>query len=187
MPIWGAGNSAWVYCTTASSSATTYTVVYANQTASTSLPFGTDYADTYAGLQAEWRASGQVRPPLSAEAIAAADRAARVLVDEADKRAAALLLANLTAEQAEDYRRTQSFVVVQPLQFGRPARRYRITFRLAGNVYLLDDEGLDVERYCIHAQEPIPVADNMLAQKLMLEADEEQFLRVANRTRLRAA
>lgn len=122
-----------------------------------------------------------------AEYRAAREAELLVAAAEADKRAEALLLVNLTAEQAEDYRRTKSFEVIQPLQFGRPVRRYRITFKFAGNVFLVDEQGRAVAQYCIHAREPIPIADNMLAQKLMLEADEEQFLRVANRTVLRAA
>jgi hypothetical protein len=36
-------------------------------------------------------------------------------------------------------------------------------------------------RLCCHCDHTIPVYDNMLAQKLTLECDEEAFLRLANR------
>ena len=47
----------------------------------------------------------------------------------------------------------------------------------------LDEGGRPAEVYCIHPSEWVPHEDNMLAQKLMLEYDEESFLRIANRSR----
>lgn len=105
----------------------------------------------------------------------------RVIADEADKRAEALLLANLTPEQAAQYRRDRRFDVAVGL------RLYRISWGWAGNVHLINSSGDLMAKFCIHPTEAVPFADNMLAQKLMLEADEAQFWRVANRTVLRAA
>jgi hypothetical protein len=48
-------------------------------------------------------------------------------------------------------------------------------------VHLLDDKGSIVGRYCIHPRD-VPAPDAMLAQKLWLENNEAEFLRVANFT-----
>jgi hypothetical protein len=62
-----------------------------------------------------------------------------------------------------------------------------LTIAYAGNVKLLGNDGLPVKRYCIHADSRLPYEDQMLAQKMLLEANEAEFLRVANMTQLRAA
>lgn len=96
--------------------------------------------------------------------------------DEADKRALALLMSHLTPEQARQYRMERQFEV-------RTAeRRYRIRHGWAGNIEQLDGKGIVVARFCIHPSFPVPTDDNVLSQKLMIEANEELFLRTANRT-----
>ncbi len=95
-------------------------------------------------------------------------------------RAESLLLSALTPDQTKDFRKTSEFTVIS--KDGK--RTYRITYGIAGNVILIE-KGKPVARYCIHPT-GIPTEDVMLAQKLMLETDEESFLRIANRTPLAA-
>lgn len=62
---------------------------------------------------------------------------------------------------------------------------YRIKRGYAGNVELLDAaKQRGVERFCIHPTEHVPDADAMLGQKLLLEANEDEFRRIANKTKL---
>jgi hypothetical protein len=56
-------------------------------------------------------------------------------------------------------------------------RIYRIN---GGVVTRIDSEGKPLTRYCIHPVDYIPGEDWAIAQKLMLETDEKEFLRVAN-------
>lgn len=64
------------------------------------------------------------------------------------------------------------------------SRTYRIEHGYAGNVKLLDAKGVPVRRYCIHADSRLPYEDQMLAQKLLLESNEMEFLKIANKTEL---
>jgi len=66
------------------------------------------------------------------------------------------------------------------------AIKYLIKKGRAGNVVSIKD-GKPVEKYCIHPDDPeMPDEDCMLAQLLLLTHDEQEFLRIANRTRLAA-
>jgi hypothetical protein len=99
-------------------------------------------------------------------------------VAEAKERAEALLRYSLDEEQAKRFAERREFVVTS-----RSGRRYRITHGTAGNVLELHPESeKTLARYCIHPAAHLPEADVMLAQKLLLETDEEAFLRIANRT-----
>jgi hypothetical protein len=98
----------------------------------------------------------------------------------AEGRADALLKCLLAADQRAQYDREQAFEVLTCRE-GR-TRRYRLRRGFAGNVYLLDESGREIEKFCIHTSQDIPVADNLIAQKLLLEGDEEAFLRIANRS-----
>jgi hypothetical protein len=102
---------------------------------------------------------------------------------EARARARVLLEEHLTEEQRAVLSREKFFEVLS--RDGR--RRYRITHGRAGNVYLLGPDGRPVTRYCAHPVDRVPDEDTMLAQKLMLESCEEDFLRLANATPLRPA
>ncbi len=98
---------------------------------------------------------------------------------EVTARAESLLLSALNPIQAKDFRTTREFTVIS--KDGK--RTYRITYGIAGNVILIE-KGKPVARYCIYPI-GIPIEDVMLAQKLMLETDEESFIRIANRTPIR--
>jgi hypothetical protein len=85
-------------------------------------------------------------------------------------RAEALLWAWLSPAQRQQYRARRWFEVTTA-----SGRRYRI---LRGGVVRLDPRG---SGFCIEATSPVPVADEMLANKLLLETDERRFLATAHR------
>jgi hypothetical protein len=91
---------------------------------------------------------------------------------EAQRRAEALLLGWLSPGQRAQYRARGWFEVTTARGF-----RYRV---LRGGVVRLDPRG---SAYCIEATSPVPVADEMLASKLLLETDERRFLATAHRYR----
>jgi hypothetical protein len=96
--------------------------------------------------------------------------AAGVRRRQARLRAEALLWAWLSPAQRKQYRARRWFEVTTA-----SGRRYRI---LRGGVVRLDPRG---SGYCIEATSPVPVADEMLANKLLLETDERRFLATAHR------
>ena len=93
---------------------------------------------------------------------------------QARLRAEALLWAWLSPAQRQQYRARRWFEVTSA-----SGRRYRI---LQGGVVRLHPRG---SAYCIEATSPVPVADEMLANKLLLETDERRFLATAHRFRSR--
>jgi hypothetical protein len=96
--------------------------------------------------------------------------AALVRRRKARLRAEALLWAWLSPAQRKQYRARRWFEVTTT-----SGRRYRI---LRGGVVRIDPHG---SGYCIEATSPVPVADEMLANKLLLETDERRFLATAHR------
>lgn len=96
----------------------------------------------------------------------------------ADERADRLLREFLTVDQLAQLAERRWFETV-----GRSGRRYRLTPAVA-RVCELDEAGQAVASFCIHPDDGYPSADVVLAQKLLLEADEALFLRTANRTPL---
>jgi hypothetical protein len=85
-------------------------------------------------------------------------------------RAEALLWAWLSPAQRRQYRARRWFEVT-----AASGCCYRI---LRGGVVRLHPRG---SAYCIEAISPVPVADEMLANKLLLETDERRFLATAYR------
>jgi hypothetical protein len=96
---------------------------------------------------------------------------------EADKRAEELLVKNLDKEQRKQFEKEGKFKVV--LHDGKFFEIYK---GWSGNVRELSKDGKPIARLCIHPQERVPLADLMLAQKLMLETNRELFEKTANRT-----
>lgn len=96
--------------------------------------------------------------------------------DETKLRAKELLLSCLTESQKEDFLKTERFIVT-----GSLGTRYRIEAHQMYNIRKLDDRYNVVARYCALPTQRLPVYDVMLAQKCVLETDEEQFLKVANK------
>jgi hypothetical protein len=107
--------------------------------------------------------------------------------DDARTRARELLLRNLTPEQRDTLEKHKWFIV----EGGVSKTRYRIhdCGHLVGNIAVLAAGGALFDgrpgvthRLCGHLRDgQIPLNDNLLAQKLMLEGSEEEFLRLANR------
>jgi hypothetical protein len=97
-------------------------------------------------------------------------RATLVHRRQARLRAEALLWAWLSPAQRKQYRARRWFEVTTA-----SGRRYRI---LRGGVVRLHPRG---SAYCIEATSPVPIADEMLANKLLLETDERRFLATAHR------
>jgi hypothetical protein len=89
---------------------------------------------------------------------------------QARVRAEALLLAWLSPDQRAQYRSRGWFEVTTA-----SGRRYRV---MPSGVVRVEPRR---SGYCIEAVSPVPVADEMLANKLLLETDERRFLATAHR------
>jgi hypothetical protein len=92
----------------------------------------------------------------------------------AEFRARELLVANLTPEQRAEFEAGGSFVVVG----SKTGKTYRIRKGWENNVRSPEEDGTDTV-YCIHPGIRVPEHDNMLTQKLLLELNEEAFLKEA--------
>lgn len=106
------------------------------------------------------------------------------------RRAETLLLEHLTDDQIQSWRKNKQFTV----HTADGKRLYSIAYGMAGNIRLVKLEGeapvskhghpLKVGNcFCMHVYHPdgeVPTEDNVLAQKLIIEANEEEFLRLAN-------
>ena len=99
---------------------------------------------------------------------------------EIEARAHELLLEFLDESQKKEYLAKNYFHLEILDGKTSEVKRYRIEKGFAGNVRRVDASGKILKRYCIHPIERVPDEDCMLTQKLLLETDEEQFLRVAN-------
>ncbi|GAC1642855.1 MAG: hypothetical protein NVS4B2_32510 [Chloroflexota bacterium] len=94
----------------------------------------------------------------------------------AQKRARTLLLSNLHKQQRRTLKRKGHFDVISS-----KGNVYRIATMLPYNVRLVGDAKPSRMFFCLEAEDPnLPVEDVLLAQKLMLENDEGEFLRLAN-------
>lgn len=93
----------------------------------------------------------------------------------AEQRAEELLLEHLTADQREQYRVAMEFLVIS-----ESGKRFKVKKGFVQNIFELDDAGKPLRRYCIHPKGDFPTGDAMLAQVLMLEGAEQEFLRIAN-------
>lgn len=110
----------------------------------------------------------------------------KLFTDTAKARARKLLFSMLNADQQKELDEKNHFHLTVHSRDGS-MKVYRIEHGYAGNVKLLGVDGQPVKRYCIHADYRLPYEDQMLAQKLLLETNEPEFLRIANMTQLRAA
>lgn len=94
---------------------------------------------------------------------------------EADERAEELLRAHLTEEQRRQLDEQHAFVMRSEL-----GRTYRISRGRVRNIAQLNEDGKGIAILCAHPTMHVPDPDTMLAQKLMLETDEDSFRRIAN-------
>lgn len=94
---------------------------------------------------------------------------------EAKDRACRLLRERLTRDQRASFDRDKSFELV-----GRSGKKYRLRCRRVGNIEQLADDGKVAVVYCVHPADFVPDEDTLLAQKLWLEAADEELLAKAN-------
>jgi hypothetical protein len=137
------------------------------------------YEETAKQRRARLKQEREQRAEWERRRIAAEERDAQLRAEQEAAVATAekLLREHLAEEQVAEYDRLKAFLVK-----AQSGRTYRIKKGWAGNVELLNDEGQPIMRFCIHPRESVPEQDNMLAQKFLLENDEESFERIANKT-----
>jgi hypothetical protein len=99
---------------------------------------------------------------------------------EAQERAEALLREVLTVAEYDQLDERGYLDVPSPSD---PTRSYRVP-RRGGRVAIVED-GVEVESLCVAPVESVPPGDVILIHKLMIEGDEQEYLRRANRYRLR--
>ena len=104
---------------------------------------------------------------------------ARLQREAAARKAKELLREILDAKQREQFDKTEWFFVI-----GQSGKRYRVRHGWAGNIDEVTEDDMVVASYCIHPQSRVPIEDSMLVQKLMLETDEDRFVKIANKTTL---
>lgn len=93
----------------------------------------------------------------------------------ARERSRQLLLRCLTAAQRAEFERTRAFKVR-----GKSGQQYRITYGPTANVEVITPSGAVCRRLCAGPVD-VPIPALMLAQKLMLETREAEFVRIAER------
>lgn len=99
---------------------------------------------------------------------------------EADQRAEKILHEALTNKQRAELR-DRGFFTMETIRPSGERRTYRIKRGRSGNVEQIDPtSGRVLKRLCAHPIMHVPDPDTMLAQKLMLETMEDEFLRIAN-------
>ncbi len=98
---------------------------------------------------------------------------------EAQERAEELLRSLVGDEEYRQLNRRGYLEVPSP---SRPRRSYRVP-RHQGQVKVFED-GVPVMALCVQSVEPIPDGDAVLMHKLMIEGNEEEYLRLANRFEL---
>lgn len=91
----------------------------------------------------------------------------------AHERSLTLLLQCLTPAQRAEFAASRAFIVR-----GESGQRYRITYGDIANVEVLARSGMVLRQLCAGPVD-IPTPAVMLAQKLMLETQESEFLRIA--------
>ena len=84
-----------------------------------------------------------------------------------------LLVRCLTPAQREEFARSNAFKVR-----GESGQQYRITYATTANIEVLGQSGIVGGQLCA-GPVGVPIPAVMLAQKLMLETQESEFLRIA--------
>lgn len=90
-----------------------------------------------------------------------------------NKKAEKLLLSYLSKSQKKQYKQDKTFVAIG----SSTKTKYQINPWEQINVYALDSSGVNVTgKMCVVFSDSIPIEDHMLAQKLLIETNEEEFL-----------
>lgn len=116
--------------------------------------------------------------PEQQAAFEAADAARQAKWQVVSKKAEQLWLSHLTDAQRQQWLDV-GYVDVPSAR----GRRYRLKNQRSGNVYLLDDQGREVRKYCAYANDPggyLPDGDHWFTQLLTLRFNERAFLAMAN-------
>jgi hypothetical protein len=95
---------------------------------------------------------------------------------DADERAERLLLDNLNESQRVMYEQAKKIIV----KGNETGDEYEIALGRSRNIRVVGADGRYKRTLCAHPAELVPNADTVLAQKLMLECAEREFLRIAN-------
>jgi hypothetical protein len=176
----------YLYSGTATSSGVCraqYWIEWNSRTANVTVPLRpvAPYVIGHAPTPQVIRTPGQVARDEARQMQQEVERAKRL--QAAADRAWALLLKHLSPEQRAEVEieregglTARYFHVV-----AASGRRYQVRIGSHGNVREVDEKGNAVAALCINAAN-VPQADNALAQKLMIEADEERFRKIANIT-----
>lgn len=132
------------------------------------------------GWSGDW---GQIRYTYEVEDETEAEDETEI--DEARERADRLLQEGLSRRQRRELRRARRFTVYNR----RSRRRYRIIAGMGkhGNIEEIDADGSVVNEICAAPAGALPEGDYLLAQKLHLELNEEEFRQAANITPVRRA
>lgn len=118
-----------------------------------------------------------IKPRLVEEAIR--EKGLEEGVRQAETKARQLLVMCLTPEQIAEFNEKQSFTLtVDHKVSGFPTGAFRIKKGSAFNVEHIESG----ETFCVVSQEKVPVYDQMLTQKLLLENEPERFFKTANRS-----
>jgi hypothetical protein len=146
----------------------------------------TAYTQSYAGAydwttQIQWtEGTGsewiQIPNPDPVVPIAPALSFERVQV--INRKARELLLQHLNDLQRRNWLEHNFFDLMVP-----SGRRYRLKPGLYHNVFLLDQKGKEIREYCAYSKDPggtLPNEDNVFAQMLTLQYEENEFLSKAN-------
>lgn len=99
---------------------------------------------------------------------------------QAENKARSLLVMCLTPEQLAEFNEKSSFTInVEHRVSGFPTGAFRIRKGSSFNVAHVESG----ETFCVVSREKVPVYDQMLTQKLLLEQEPERFFKTANRSR----
>lgn len=189
-------SSVWNNWSATAASATTYTVntkVWNNWAANTSVTATSDYSINL--TWDSWNKTIVRARPVVQVVESEEDKAARLIRQEvlraqreeqdrqramAIKRADRLLESVLSSAQKSQLKDKDYFLLKS-----QSGKIYRIRKGRSTNVDLLDENGKVVDILCAYPGLNVPDGDTMAAQKIMLECDEADFLKIAIRHRTR--
>lgn len=109
---------------------------------------------------------------------------AQILEEERlEKIAENLLLDHMDEEQKKEYEEVGHFHVIS-----QDGNRYRVEKKRSGNVVQekeVDGKVVDVLRCCLHSRASVPLGDDLLSAMILLKGDEQEYLRLANKSEIR--
>jgi hypothetical protein len=108
------------------------------------------------------------------DGIAAKKKAEKKREDTVKRRSRKILFSLLNETQREEFKKKKSFHVV-----GKDGFTYLIINRHQHNVFRIED-GRRTFEYCIITNNYVPLYDQMLSQKLLLESNPQMFLDISN-------